>query len=269
MSRFMESRQGDFGYLILQHQDYNKGPNRFSLEMRPSIMAARILERQCTAPGAMGHYVYDKESVGDLICSTCWPTSGKGDPKREIPGWAFAWPAVMLSKKSEDDEKPAPGGDCSSRPKDKDGKSSLRAYPLRVDEFLSGPGGKKTAPRPDYRFQGIQPTVVGAKPEDLTEDTYGIVLSAVNEERQRELFFPLGGSGLTKLIAVHSAGDRNMGTQVCDTTEQWEIDDNLKARLQSLVWVIQKPIQKPEVEIDLGKENFLALNLDEIGRAHV
>src|SRR6185503_7255656 len=95
--RLTESRMpGGPGVFILRHENYAKGPNKYSLAQRPTLMGTMITERQVTGTG-LGHYVYKQETLGDIVGALCWPNNPKS---RDIPAWSWAWPSIMDNSNS-------------------------------------------------------------------------------------------------------------------------------------------------------------------------
>jgi hypothetical protein len=66
---------------------------------------------------------------------------------------------------------------------------------------------------------------------------YGIVLATTEEYKQTDLFMPTD----RRLVAVNYAGDHEMGSPVCDLTENFEYDIDRMAFLQSALRVLKIP----------------------------
>ena len=107
---------------------------------------------------------------------------------------------------------------------------------------------------PDSRYAALSPkSPQGDGIPAFAKGIFGLVVSATNEEKQIEYFFP---SWTGQLISVNQAGDPRMGTLVCDLTSGFSVDASRTSPLQSMIRVIKKP---------LGAENALAWNIDKTG----
>jgi hypothetical protein len=139
---------------------------------------------------------------------------------RPMSGWASVWPATM-----QDDSE---------------------AYPVRNDDWDA-----------DSRFMRLPVSSPKAGGESLwpkfPKGTYGLVTGATEEYEQHNLFFPAD----PRLVAVHFAGDFEMGSLVYDLNDADEYDPDRKARLQTLTRVVKKP---------LGQNNALSWHLNITGR---
>lgn len=78
------------GILPLQHEDYDK--QGFSVDGRSSIVAVRINGRDDQEEG-LGQWFYDTNTPGTLEGGNFWDVDRNA---RACPGWAFAWPAMLL-----------------------------------------------------------------------------------------------------------------------------------------------------------------------------
>jgi hypothetical protein len=107
---------------------------------------------------------------------------------------------------------------------------------------------------PDSRFEKLTPKMPsGDGIPKYPAGMYGLTVSATNEEKQIEYFFP---SWTGQLISVNQAGDPKMGTLVCDLTGGFNVDPDRTSPIQSMIRVIKKP---------LGAENALGWNIDKTG----
>jgi len=117
------------------------------------------------------------------------------------------------------------GGACATAP-----ASALTLLPVHGKDWSA-----------DGRFAAIQANRPKANGKDAwpkpCRGTYGITAGATNEGEQVELFYQID----PRLIAVNIAGDKDMGSMVCDLTEKFEVDMDRVARLQSAFRVIKKP----------------------------
>lgn len=92
---------------------------------------------------------------------------------------------------------------------------------------------------PDSRYASLKPKMPkGDGMPSFPKGIYGLVVSATNEEKQIEYFFP---TWTGQLIAVNQAGDPRMGTLVCDLSRDSSIDKDRTAPLQSVFRVAKKP----------------------------
>lgn len=98
---------------------------------------------------------------------------------------------------------------------------------------------------PDDRFEAKSPTLPRADGKDvfpkMPKGTFGIMLAGTDEYEQHDLFFPIE----PRLVAVNHAGDPAMGSLVCDLNEDFGIDPDRQARLQSMMRVLKKPLGRP------------------------
>lgn len=95
---------GTGGIWPLQHAGYKD--RGWLIHTRSAMLAYRIKDR-LTNPGDVGEWVYEEDSVGDVVGGNLWPVV---TGKRPIPGWAFAWPAVIEASAS------GGGGEAPLRP---------------------------------------------------------------------------------------------------------------------------------------------------------
>lgn len=99
MSHIADSRKPrGIGILPLQHEDYDRRSPPFSVSMRSSILAVRIMDRDDQDLDSLGQWIIDPETAGTLEGGNLWRANAK---LREVPGWAFAWPAVISDYKKE------------------------------------------------------------------------------------------------------------------------------------------------------------------------
>lgn len=103
----------------------------------------------------------------------------------------------------------------------------------------------------DSRYKPVRAYMPDLWPK-FPKNTYGIALPASDETQQQELFFPI----CPHLMAINKAGDPKIGSMVADATEKFEIDKDRITRLQSMMWVLKKP---------MGSENAIGWNLNESG----
>ena len=224
-----------------QHHD-----NSWEIPVRIVEYSARILGRD-----SFGNYQLDEESVGDELCHTLWERGN-----RDISGWAAIWPSVV--QRATGPRGLASGSGPVLGPSVASGNISVSGGRKPSCDFLSTSnmfvlpiydGGTV----PDLRFAPKRPMV----PKDragqpiftkMPVGTVGLITSATYEYAQEDLFFPIE----PRLFAVNMAGDADMGSLVCDLNEEFEVDKDRRARLQSMLWVLKKPV---------GGENALAWNI--------
>lgn len=97
----------------------------------------------------------------------------------------------------------------------------------------------------DTRYGPLTPIMPnGPGLPKFSSSEYGLVVSATNEEKQIEYFFP---TWTGRLISVNQAGDPKMGTLVCDLSANFGIDPARTAPLQSMMRVVNKPMGGPNV----------------------
>lgn len=95
----------------------------------------------------------------------------------------------------------------------------------------------------DDRYAPLTPIMPnGPGLPKFSASEYGLVVSATNEEKQIEYFFP---TWTGRLIAVNQAGDPKMGTLVCDLNAKFGIDPGRTSPLQSMMRVVNKPMGGP------------------------
>lgn len=149
------------------------------------------------------------KATGDVFGGQLWIQATPGS--RQIPMWSYATPVVTT----------APTRDTSGGT----GRAFARASLLPVgDADFSA----------DDRFRSIDAAVSPASGR-LPTGWPGVMLSAIREKEQTEVFLPAG----TPLIAVDHAGDPALSSLVSDVTPSGEIDPTRRARLHSLCRVVR------------------------------
>lgn len=107
----------------------------------------------------------------------------------------------------------------------------------------------------DDRVEALQGKVPDRKktawPKPVA-NAVGISLTANVERDQVDLFFPTD----PRIIAPNYAGDKDMGTPVCDLNEKFEVDPERAQGIQSMMRVVKKP---------LGGKNVIAWQLGDTG----
>ena len=201
------------------------------LQVRSTRFARRVLERD-----KWGEYIYEDDSMGDVEPNVVlWKRANK--TVRPYSAWAPCYAAVVVPAQNQDISTGA--GGCPSA-----SGSGGSVLPVGSDTYA-----------PDARFEAKNP----AWPEDQGEfsakspqGTVGIVLGALSEDRQQDLFLPIDN----RLVAVNFAGDPDMGSRVYDLTNDFKFDPTRFARLQTAMRVIKQP---------LGAANSLALQIGPTG----
>ena len=139
------------GYWPLQHENFDQ--QGYSVDTRVSRLAVRITGRLTAPGGQLGHYIYDKKSVGDILGGMLWPKD-----TRPTPAWAWGFGAVV------------------SEPE--------KMLPIRLDDYKKAPRFEPLEfTRPDEPEECVQKVPVG---------TIGIAHIGTEEKTQKDLFFPAG-----------------------------------------------------------------------------
>lgn len=165
----------------------------------------------------------------------------KEDGKRPFPLWSFALPAVTTEASRDLRDR---GGKPRTTPRTTG--TRVRQLPTPAGNGSQiGPGDAaqrvKIRPigdeafNPDDRFKEID-CALSPDQAPLPKGFPGIVLTAIDENVQKELFLP---SGTAPLIAVDFAGDPTLATLVSDLTPGDEIDTDRQARLHTLMRVVR------------------------------
>jgi hypothetical protein len=194
------------GITLLRHHD-----KAFALEVRHVQFGARVC-KQDVFGGASITDDKDEDTIGDVLCASHWKAV---KDKRKVGGWAYAWPATMISDSPFTLSGPSAGGGGAPAP------TNMR--PIQTDRYA-----------PDTRFTAVKP----AKPNDWPSFPLGfrgIALAATEEYEQVNLFMPTD----PRLIAVHAAGDVRCGSLVCDLAGDSSVASNRTVPLQSHLWVIR------------------------------
>lgn len=229
------SRAGVFYPLQHEHFDapQSGSPGPWELHTRSCLVAYRITGRLQGA-GEVGHWVYDPDSVGDILGGQLWEAE-----TRDIPLWRFATPVVA------DTPIPLIGGGTEQE----EGICPI----LTAPDMVIRPIYDKTY-APDMRVKTLPlnlPTFDGAQlwPK-FPLGGIGISLTANREQEQEDLYFPVDPN----LYAVNRAGDPDIGTRVYDLKPFHRADENRWARLQSFWRVIKWPetIDLPAPPPDTG-----------------
>lgn len=247
------AHRGNTGFLLLRHHDASFDP-----ALRAVMVGARAggtadrfgsgfdkygqVQGASTATG-------EEPTHGDIQLAAMWqfdPSPPDGSPSRGIPGWGWAWPAVVEHPFTESGLSITVGGatifSTSSASSDPfggvpsdmamvTGTKGVAPVTTSVRTVYSNAWDK------DLRF--VRKSV--ALPPGLTgvpNNTPGIVIPGTKESSQDDLFMPIGASG--PLIAVNAAGDFHLGTLVADLTPASEIDLAFRARLQT-AWRVVRP----------------------------
>lgn len=188
-----------------------------ALEQRDVRYAVRIKGRDL-GPGKLGHFILDEDSAGDVLGGFLWPAE-----TRPIPGWAFAWPAVMTQTSVEG---------ITSSPQ----VPQLRGMVPVHDELYAD----------DDRFKNLKPVLPAGgeafiRPECWpypAAGSFGIALDSTQEGQQDNLFYQTD----PRLIAANAGGHARIGSVVADLFDKTDaIDQDRCARLQSQWRVVGLP----------------------------
>lgn len=232
MTFITDSRQPrGIGFLPLQHEFYQQ--QNWPLDQRACIMALRVTRRQLPSesPDHLGHYVFDEQTVGDLIGGMWWNI--EPDSERPIPGWRFVWPSIV---KPFDGVITGSGGTC-----------------LNLDPYEILPVWGHFWD-PDTRFKPLDSTTANLtltprwnngdlKWPKPARGMYGLALTADDEHQQLEYFYQTD----PRMIAQHVFGDPKMGSMVCDLGEgnvagdSFAVSQQRMARLHTFMRVIWGP----------------------------
>lgn len=168
-------------------------------------------------------------------------------PNRPPPGTQTApWQNPNNEPAGPAENQPA-GGGAAAPQQPEGGKNTCGTMPNSMAQML--PVG--TSWKADTRYKQLKANMPDIWPK-FPKGTFGIALPASDETKQEELFFPV----FPNLMAINKAGDPKLGSMVCDANDDFEIDRDRTSRLQSMMWVVKKP---------LGGENGIAWNLNESG----
>ncbi len=211
------------GYIPLQDQGFPiEGTTIRTRNMRHAVRIVNRLNQEDEL--GLGHYVIGKYSngqpmFGDIIGGMIWQNEtveiSGGDREaslREIPAWAFAWPATIMQRR---------GG-------------TIKARPL-FDEKIEQ----------DDRF--VPQVVVSRCP--MGPGRSGVVLDSTMEEKQIELFLPADGitvshwrgkapNELSSLVFdIDSKGEIDDG-RVAPFDTAWRVSRPIDSATQALAWNI-------------------------------
>jgi hypothetical protein len=277
------------GYMPLRHHD-----KTFDLALRAVSFAAKIggkengfglgfdefgrLEGETKNNGS-------ENTHGDILGACMWPSEDgvtpssinvnmpgspvtvslnpNGQSKRDIPGWNWAWGSITLGSGPSDsnsngaddldqffgstDTKNSSGGSTFTKPAGTQGKPAKT-----LNEATLRPVYSKLWDE-DERFvhksAGL-PSYIDALPAGIC----GVLMAATNENSQEDIFGPFGWG---TIIAPHLNGDPLTGSTVWDLNASNELDNDHKAKFQSLarVWRIPKK-DKWNVGVLLGEALF-------------
>jgi hypothetical protein len=237
------------GILPLQEKDYDKRIGVGMLDQRCGLMAMRIIGRQQEL-GQLGHWIQEKDSVGDVIGSSLWRAEKSSG--RPVPAWRLgAWPAMTIipdtrTKATGGGSRSGGGGFGGGQGGLPIGGPFVANSPLIVNLAIPGSRTRATrnpharrgyvggfpfvACRPalkqnsddgfwelDNRFEQkllnfIKPAT-RAYPVRMYPSGYrGLVISGNEEKTQEDIFVPVDD----RLIAMNGHADPAYGTLVCD-----------------------------------------------------
>jgi hypothetical protein len=255
----LDSRSRNFGILVLRHEGFDTQPGYD--ESNPiGLLAKNVTGRQ--KPMAGGRFIDRKNSIGNVMPWLLWAKD-----TRKSPGHAPVWPAVVAGDLEESKiptkVTPSVGGsgglsqsggtvrtgvtysgtpnNATPQPQIEPQRGKTTALPSEsVSSMLPV---KTSAMYADKRFAPIgyatplDPYGRGALWPLFPKGYYGLALPATDEPQQVNLFYPCD----PRLIAVNNGNEPAMGSMVCDTNDDDELDPDRVARLQSAFRVIKSP----------------------------
>jgi hypothetical protein len=258
----LDSRSRNFGILVLRHEGFDTQPG-YNESNPIGILAKNVTGRQ--VPAAGGRFLDNKRTVGNVMPWLCWPKD-----TRPAPAHAPIWPAIVGDEQetSEIPTKVTPkigGGGGVSRsggttfsgtqtsgnpysqfpqPQVEPQKGNTTALP--ADSVNTMLPVKTSAMQPDIRFAPVgyatpmDPHGRGPLWPIFPKGFYGLALPATDEPKQINLFMPTD----PRLFAINNGNEPEMGSMVCDTDDDDEIDPERIARLQSAFRVIKSPYNR-------------------------
>lgn len=212
----------------LPFQDHRQEFTDFAPHLRACIVGCRVESRTIFSKYiAQGHEGSQSnvKTMGDLQGGFHFKPKSS---ERATGSWSFALPVVTTEankkpkNKPSDDKKVTRTRDQVKAQAEKD-RRKVKVRPVRNDIWEA-----------DERYLELQPVAHPEAPS-FPKGTPGIVLSAMIEREQHELFLPSLGNAL---IAVNNAGDPALSTLVYDLTKDDELDDLRNAPLHSFWEVI-------------------------------
>jgi hypothetical protein len=250
----IDSRAPDGGIFIFRHADYDK--DGYKLDTRHGLLAAEVCGRMTKDRDAMGHYIYDPETVGDIVNPHRWHRKDKSSPPS---GWSFAWPSVVI-----DDSKFIVNTLDKAMARWKDPEASAGGPNPNGGADNSAGGDVNTAvmkpdAQPPAKRKRRQETLLPIKddpniaddqfdkltPSNVSDDDkvwpafpvgyQGLMVAATNAEKQVNSFRPTD----PRLIAPNYNGDYTCGSLVCDLDTKSQIDPLRTAKLQSAFRVVK------------------------------
>lgn len=160
---------------------------------------------------------------------------------RDGPGWAFAWPSVIVEVETEDDESEEGGGGTIARDEleggggaggsleenlraDQDATIGQRVRPVRTRDFDEDLRFIRKRPgRPDWESR-------------FPKDWPGIVTAATEEHAQLDLWHPDSAG----IVAVGHAGSARLSTRVFDLDGESRVDPERWAHAHTF-WRVVRP----------------------------
>lgn len=267
----LDSRSRNFGVLVLRHEGFDTQPG-YDESNVIGMLAKNVIGRQ--TPMAGGRFIDKKGSVGNVSGGFLWPKN-----TRKAPLHFFnCAPAIIAG----DDAQPTvpskapkvtqsggvvqsggtvrPGAQLAGNPAAKMPQPQLDAKrgsttALPADDINAMLPVKSVDMQPDDALAPVgYSTPMDAHGRGplwpiFPKGFYGIAMPATDMTRQINYFFPTD----PRILAINNGNEPEMGTIVCDTDDDDEIDPLRYARMQSLVRVIKSPYN--------SNANSLALQL--------
>lgn len=163
-----------------------------------------------------------KETRGPVIGGFLWETQAIA---KHPPVWSFALP-VRAEKPEEGKRPPKPDSGTAGRNRTLSKKDELQRFqPVFGPEWSDRQQDLAEKPLVNFDFNRVP----GGFP--------GICIDSVDTGSQHDLFLPAGGI----LIAPHGNGEADLGTPVYGLEPERTIDQDNKARLQSLLRTYRYP----------------------------
>lgn len=255
----LDSRSRNFGVLILRHEDYTsmQGVDESNVF---GALAKNVTGRE--PPEAGGRFIDQGTSIGNVMPAFLWPKDTRPAPAHFIgaaPAMITGTPPAVPSKApatsgggggvTRSGGTVQSGGGLAGNPHssvyqpqvEPTAKSKTTALP--AESIGSMIPVKGTAMWEDRRFLPVgyatplDPGGGGDLWPVFPKGLYGIAMPTSDEIQQTNLFFPCD----PRLFAINYGDEPAMGSIVCDTDENDEIDPNRTARLQSAFRVIRSP----------------------------
>lgn len=208
---------GLLGILPLQHHEAS-----FKPEHRTILWGCRVKKEG--DPDKVTELV--DGTYGDVLCASIW-RQAEGKEGRPMPGWAFAWPAIVSGARAD----PGAGGTCAEKDARRKGNTAPRSKPSGSPELLPA----RTLGQPDDRFEKKNPENLQPKwAARLPKGWPGVALAGTEDRAQADVFLP----GFFGVVAPDRYGNKDHATRFFDETKQGEVDSDRWAGAHSLFAVM-------------------------------